>query len=103
MIKIFACTFGLVLIGIAAGCGDEPCPEGYVVVDETCVPKSIASHCHFTGSSHAGESCASSEDCHGCFIVCLERVCVEQKLAGAECERDVECRSNQCVQQVCIQ
>ena len=84
-------------------CGDDSCPDAYVVVDDTCVPEAIASQCHFTGSSAPGESCQQTEDCSGCFVVCINLACFEQLLGGEACDHDLECRSRGCEANVCVQ
>ena len=85
----------LAVATLSAACGDD-CQDGYVEVDSHCVPKEIADHCQFIGSSGHGEDCDTTADCNGCFIVCLTGACFEQHLEGEACSRDVECRSQSC-------
>ncbi len=87
---------------VSLSCGDGPCPAGYVEKDEHCVPEAIADQCHLTGDSGVGEACAVTEDCHGCFVVCLEQLCVVQRDGGVACERDLECKSGRCEAGLCL-
>jgi hypothetical protein len=88
---------------VALGCGDGPCPEGYEEKDDHCVPAAIVDQCHFVGNSEADEACSGTDDCNGCFIVCLEQVCFVQLDGGATCVRDAECKSARCEASLCAE